>query len=382
MKILEYECRDVEDFLTFDFDRVTFQNVNLLVGNTATGKTRLLNTIFNSCLFVTRNEFKRGFWEMTFSHLDTLYRWKLRTTKREKGDTEAELSGNIEEEELFIQEGGQWNQIFERNDLRFVFRGEELPKLSLRESGIHLLKEEEIIKPVYKGFEQVMRRRFSLDALSRIAELKAIPPKLVTNLDTKRDLNLLFTAELPLNGSLYLISNYFPELFKDIKKYFRQTFPFVEEIRFEQLSKLQPNLGVAVNLPVVQLRERNTKEWIMLSEISSGMQKVLLILTDISLLPEGGIYIIDEYENSLGLNAIDFFPEYILTLEKQVQFFLTSHHPYIINGIPLKHWYVFHRSGSHVSIKSGQELEERFGRSKQQAFIQLINDPYYAVGVE
>lgn len=112
------------------------------------------------------------------------------------------------------------------------------------------------------------------------------------------------------------------------------------------------------------------------------MQKVLLILTDIFVFPEGGIYLIDEYENSLGINAIDFFPSFILEVEKDIQFIVTSHHPYIINEIPVKNWYVFHRKGTEVVIKHGSELAERFGKSKQKAFIKLINDSFYTEGVE
>ena len=52
MKILEYHCQDL-DGQRWDFDRVKFGNINLLVGDTATGKTRLLNTIFNLGRFVT-----------------------------------------------------------------------------------------------------------------------------------------------------------------------------------------------------------------------------------------------------------------------------------------------------------------------------------------
>ena len=112
------------------------------------------------------------------------------------------------------------------------------------------------------------------------------------------------------------------------------------------------------------------------------MQKVLLIITDIQMLPNGGVYLIDEYENSLGLNAIEFLPTYLLELEKDMQLFITSHHPYIINKFPVKNWYVFHRTGYEVKIKYGEELVTRFGISKQQAFTKLINDPFYTEGKE
>ncbi len=110
------------------------------------------------------------------------------------------------------------------------------------------------------------------------------------------------------------------------------------------------------------------------------MLKVLLIITDIIALPEESIYMIDEYENSLGINAIDFLPQLLIDHGGQNQYFITTHHPYLINNMPIKHWRIFNRKGSTVTVKSGIEFEERFGKSKQEGFIQLINDPFYYEG--
>ena len=111
-------------------------------------------------------------------------------------------------------------------------------------------------------------------------------------------------------------------------------------------------------------------------------KKVLLIITDILTLPKGSIYLIDEYENSLGINAIDFLPSFLIDNGGNNQFFITTHHPYLINSMPIKHWRVFNRTGSSVSIKDGRDLEGKFGKSKQKAFIQLINDPFYSDGIQ
>ncbi|MCK4818138.1 ATP-binding protein, partial [bacterium] len=131
------------------------------------------------------------------------------------------------------------------------------------------------------------------------------------------------------------------------------------------------------------IKEKGMKKWIPAQQLSSGMKKVLLILTDLFILPEDGkVYLIDEYENSLGINAINFFPSVLFDVDSPSQFILTSHHPYLIGKIPVKNWIVLHRKKSRVLVKQGKELEERFGKSKQKAFIQLINDPFYSEGVE
>ena len=108
------------------------------------------------------------------------------------------------------------------------------------------------------------------------------------------------------------------------------------------------------------------------------MQKVLLLLTDITTLIDNSIYMIDEYENSLGVNAIDFLPDFLAEYSGSNQFLITTHHPYLINNMPINNWRIFHQTGSDVIIKDGAEIAERYGKSKQQAFIQLLNDPYYS----
>ena len=92
---------------------------------------------------------------------------------------------------------------------------------------------------------------------------------------------------------------------------------------------------------------------------------------------------IDEYENSLGINAINFFPDFVMEFQHDIQVIMTSHHPYIINEFPSENWYVFHREGAEVEIRYGDQISEKYGRSKQKRFIQLVNDRFYNdVGVE
>jgi predicted ATPase len=97
-------------------------------------------------------------------------------------------------------------------------------------------------------------------------------------------------------------------------------------------------------------------------------------------MPGDCFYIIDEYENSLGINAIDFLPNFIIEYGANNQFFIATHHPYLINNMPVRNWLVFNRTGSDVFITRGSE--ERYGKSKQQSFIKLINDPLYLEGLK
>ncbi len=376
MRIEKYKCQ-ARGSENWNFSEVEFQQLNLLVGDTATGKTRFLNTIFNVGTFVASDEYKNGYWDITFSQRGSTYHWALETDGLQNGE-----DSRILRESLELLEGDQQVSLIERTPDVFSFRGERLPKLSPRVSAISLLKEEESVQDVYEGFATICRRRFFHDALTKVSQLEAISPGLLSQFKRKASGKDLYKSKLGLNATLYVLSRNFKSVYSAIRDKFREAFPFVAEADVRDLSQVAPHLAFPTEIPVFCIRERTLKQWIPITEISSGMQKVLLILTDMFTLPDGAIYIIDEYENSLGINAIDFFPNFVLTLEKEIQFFVTSHHPYIINEIPPRNWYIFHRKGTQVSVKYGEELQTRFGKSKQQAFVQLINDPFYIEGIE
>ncbi|GEM_PF-2828837 len=65
MKILAYEASGASEN-EIHFSQMKFGKFNLIVGNSGTGKTRLLNTIFNGArLVVQKDKFYIGFWDVT-----------------------------------------------------------------------------------------------------------------------------------------------------------------------------------------------------------------------------------------------------------------------------------------------------------------------------
>ena len=375
MKILRYRYKAYGEDL--EFSEVDFKNVNLIVGDTATGKTRLMNTLFNLGKYVATDAYKSGAWDITFIQSGITYHWVLEAL----GD-EAGKPGQIVKETLSVLDNDHKQKIIDRSTEKFLYMSGNLPKLNPRVTSISLLKAEDPIKSINEGFSTIRQRLFFHDALLTLSALEAVPPTLLERFNSNRSLRDLYDTHLGLNATLYVLANRFPNIFDSIREYYKEVFPFVMQSDVRDLSEISKNVDVAAEIPVFCIREKRSKNWIPLQQISSGMQKVLLILTDTLTLPEGAIYIIDEYENSLGISAIDFLPDLILNLEQGIQFFITSHHPWLINKMPVSNWCMLHRKGIHVSINYGEELESRFSKSRQQAFIQLINDPFYKGGVK
>lgn len=356
-----------------EYSKISFEKMNLVVGDSASGKTRLLNTIFNGALLVTQSSNKSfvGSWATEFEHEGETYQWSIETGREDE-------RARVINESLVRLNGNETTQIVKRTPEGTEFNGKSVPKLSPREPTIYLLREEDDIAPVHEAFSLVKRRNFAKDELSKAVLLERVPESLLKKLRRTADLDLIFSSNMELSAKHYVLSKYFSEIYNQIRERFQSVFPFVSRMKVRDASKM--GISSPAFLPVLAMQEKEASSWIPISEWSAGMLKVLLIITDaFTLHSAGAVYLIDELENSLGVGAINFFPSALLDSDRPGQFIITSHHPYVIGNIPVSDWIVLHRSGSKVFARQGGELEERFGRSKQKAFIQLINDPFYTM---
>ncbi|MDL5054282.1 AAA family ATPase [Oscillatoria laete-virens NRMC-F 0139] len=118
----------------------------------------------------------------------------------------------------------------------------------------------------------------------------------------------------------------------------------------------------------VSIKEKGVQDWI--KNISSGMFKTLMYISELYLSPDDCVILIDEFENSLGINCLDNVTDLILSNRKS-QFIITSHHPYVINNISPAYWKIVTRKGSLVTVKDAKDFH--IPDSRQKAFIDLIN---------
>jgi predicted ATPase len=357
---------------TWESSPITFHDhLNLFVGESGSGKTRILNVLFNIANFAHKNErFCAGNWSMDFSHKGNFYQWEY------SGITEGK-DKNIITKEILRDLNANGEELFARTEEGLKFKGSLVPKLSSNTSAIHLFKEEESVAGAYEALATVMRRNFFGDDLAVAISYQTLPNKYLSK-DFKMSLEDIYAANLVLNNKLFLLSKYVPAMFELIVEHYKRVFPFIEQLSFKKAE----NLPIAGDAIALLLSEKGVAKPIPLADISSGMQKVLLILADVVVSPPETLYMIDEYENSLGVNAINFLPSFLAECGRDKQFIITTHHPSLINAIPVENWFVFHRQGTKIRIKQGDELAGKFSRSKQEKFIQLLNDPFFIEGDE
>ena len=203
-------------------------------------------------------------------------------------------------------------------------------------------------------------------------------PLRVTSRYFNKDLGLetVQRSGMSIMLKLALIARHYPSVFNRIKFQFRALFPHVEDLKIEELE--DRNNSSCCYLPI-QMKEKNVNNWIFQDNISSGMLKTLVYISELYLLPEGRVILIDEVEYSLGINCMDVVTLWMVE-NSNIQFIFTSHHPYIINNIGMEYWKIVTRKGGVVTAIDAKDLN--LGQSRHQAFMQLINLEEYSEGIK
>nr|VFK13058.1 MAG: Predicted ATPase [Candidatus Kentron sp. LFY] len=369
-----------------DFDRLT-----LLVGASGVGKSRILQVVLHLSQIADPHPFllhwpKGVEWSIRFSiSSGRVCEWagRFETKKKDKD------SFNIEFERLTIND----SPVVDRDLEGIRFHGKETVKLSRRESVLDLLKEEEEIREIKNEFSKILFDDSGLNEglLNFIGygwrSSIIFDPKKEATLDNIRNSNE------GIKSKLYrTYANRLP-IFNSVREVLVEIFPYIQDIRvvlhemnipdfmFDGFSKKGQEMikGVDKYIIRIQIKEIGVTDWIGEERISSGMLKTLLHIAELYLCADHSLILIDEFENSLGVNCIDEMTSTMLAPERNLQFILTSHHPYIINNIGPEYWKVVTRKGSVVTTRDAAALG--IGRSKHEAFIQLINREEYSEGV-
>ena len=111
------------------------------------------------------------------------------------------------------------------------------------------------------------------------------------------------------------------------------------------------------------------------------MFNIFLHLVEVHLAPDEAVILIDEFENSLGINCMPSASDLITEYSAKLQFIVTSHHPYIINEISWKNWKIVKRKGGRVRVINSTDIPELETASTLEKYVRLINLPAYEEGI-
>jgi len=372
MKIISLQVKN--NFLEWDFDEIKFSsNLTLLVGVSGAGKTQILRAILDLRRIANGKAINGFEWKIKFSTVNgTEFTWEggfdtVETNELSFEDDEKEKQDEREKSSLIYERLTSNNQllILQRNLEEIRFKDSPMPKLSSHQSMIYILKEESVIKEAFDALNKIEYRDHPINSRRLINSNQSLP-----SLKNKyKTLDSIVNSDEDIITKLYLTYENKLDIYEKIKSRFIDIFPQIGDIKVEPFKDNWPQAIAELLLPVIYIKEKSVPKWIREDRMSSGMLRTIIHIAEIFLANEGSLILIDEFENSLGINCIDILTDDVIHENKTLQFIATSHHPYIINNIPYEYWKIVTRQGGHIRICNASDYH--LGKSKQDAFIQL-----------
>ncbi|MBF0293623.1 MAG: ATP-binding protein [Magnetococcales bacterium] len=344
-------------------NRTSFGPLSLLVGVSGVGKTKIIKAIEKICkAAVNGADHAAGCsWKISLQIDGHEYYW----------EGVLDDFGDHFESEKIILDG---YRLVNRNYItgEFLYKDNKLPKLKWTESAISLLRDEADIAPLTQSLNQIIisdnnfyfintidNSYFYLDNMTSLDDLQKAP-------------------HMHLLVKIWTLQEKFKNDFENIKLKFKEIFPFTENIKIRAFKGNSTQSGISY---ILFITEKETKKEIPGPNLSTGMLKTLKILFELSLAPKGTLFLIDEFENSLGINCLPQIAETINERQGDIQFILTSHHPYVINNINWKNWKLVTRHGSTVTVHDASDIPALNTASTIDRFELLVNSPEYEDGI-
>jgi predicted ATPase len=371
MKIQSFKFSNNKE--NWHIEEVKFEDLNLLVGGSGVGKTRILKALDLICDVaqgINRNLDDLE-WSINFSHLGQNYRWELKSSSSKK----EEIFLNVNEseqteiiyEKLVRYDDNSETEILLRTISDSKFNNEKLPKLKRTESAIALLSEEDSIIPVGEAFDRFIFN-FEIPQGLIFNNREDDPAKLQLPNEISISNFKEYFAGTPSVIKAFYLQKFFPDVFNNIKERYIDVFTEVKDVRVSSKRDSDGDF-----LLFFEIQENGLEDWIPQQRISSGMFRTLICLVEITNAPKESVILIDEFENSLGINCMAELTDLILDESTDIQFILTSHHPYIINNIPWKTWQIVSKYGNEVRVRKAPDIPALDTASSLDKFTQLIN---------
>ncbi|EHK0032267.1 AAA family ATPase [Vibrio parahaemolyticus] len=364
-------------------NNVDFKKINVLVGASGAGKTTIINSIRDITGIATGDSFAGATWQITLKDaLGQLAIWEGRFSKKqlfiEESEDDDKKAYEIEYESLSYK----GDNIFKKSKDKVIFLGNQLPETSPNISLLNSYKSDANVKDIY---DAIARIRIISTIDTGTIDSDAIPlinpvlQKLVKNFfkdnPEEKISKLSEQYNIESRALLYFAKTYDKASFEDVEYEFTSIFPFIRKINFRTHNFITDK-NEKREYFFIELQTQDEKI-IQQGDISSGMFKTLNILSAIYLTSPKSTIILDEVENSLGVNCLPDIINEISTARQQVIF--SSHHPKIINKTPIMNWLIVARKDTNITVYKASELNIEAGN--HDAFTKLLNHHIFHSGV-
>lgn len=364
---------------------IHFGDFVMLAGASGAGKTTIINAL-RRIIQIANGANTPGYeWCIQFEESDKhdtiLWQGKFSDHTNDMSDTPDKAT--IEQETLQIN--GQ--TVIQRSASAFTYNAMTLPTIDRFTSAIHMLRDDDAISRIAADLRTITTvDNHSVDFTSASTNQSISPKRIMLLEDAKsqsqasleKALEDAFT-NINVREKLYLTYRFNPKKFDEIQDLYTSVFPAVKHIKPHFSYQIPVNFATERTPPRVAFCLTLANGQIIQQEdISSGMFKTLMIISELYLLPQQSVMVIDELENSLGVNCLQEVIDELVQSEHQI--ITSTHHPKIINGVSPEHWLIVARDAQ-GTIQTLKAIDVIGTKGKHEHFIQLINSEIYETGL-
>ncbi|WP_105174290.1 AAA family ATPase [Pseudoalteromonas sp. T1lg122] len=381
MKLKSIYLKDSLKNITIE--NTTFENLTIFVGTSGAGKTTIMNAIYTVIHIAKGNSSPGDSWDIEFiDNHDREIKWSGTFSANieldlsdDEDDDEIEVSA-VENEFLYIE----GKLIFERNEDSIKYNDNSLPLIDKNTSLLYLMRNDKLIETVYDSLSSVKiatnnSRDFTNNTALQLVRNEACEKN--KKLMADENLNIKQFSEkfpeLTCREKMYYCFNGDKESFEEFEYMYTSIFTNVEKVIVEDFQDIRHRINRSAILIRLELSDGTIIDQ---GSMSSGMFKSLTILAELLFSSDKSILVIDEIENSLGINCLSDILEIIQSNRSQA--ILSTHHPKVINNIPPSKWRIVSRKGGEIKTYKAESINN--SSSQHDKFLQLINSEIYLNG--
>ncbi|MFT6901180.1 MAG: ABC-type lipoprotein export system ATPase subunit [Colwellia sp.] len=361
-------------------NKIIFDDLNILVGTSGAGKTTIMHALYSVKAIAKGVSSPFDTWSIEFiDNIDREIIWSGKFS--DEIDTDEEDEDEVSEllsEEIKID----GKIILTKSNGVTVYNGTPLPSLNKYKSNIYLLREDNLLNPVFNALDSIViifneTREYSSSSSSPIIPQKLLKKAEEFFLDKNVKINDFsrFDSTIDCREKIFFAYKYDKISFENFEFIYTSIFPSVLSIEPETIKRTSEKTQIE-RIALFMTLKMTDGTIVHQPYISSGMFKSMMILADLIFSNNKNLVIIDEIENSLGVNCLADIIQEIKSSESQ--YILSTHHPRIINDVPVDSWKIVSRKSGVISTRTADRIKN--SSSNHDNFLQLINSPDYLDG--
>lgn len=356
--------------LGWEVKRIEFQNLNLLVGLSGAGKSQIIRALWYLRGIALGTPMDNVEWAIHFSIGEDQYEWKGVFMS-----SDYDNNYKIKTESLRVSDGFY----IERRHDGFIYYNEEnggegSTAASITPEGLLFqIYTSHDIKLAVEHFKMMNLRdhtQSQTDAYTDFYNLRHRYASITRRLNAHLNIEELQKSNYNIAERLLIAFKRQTNgltVFKDILEEVCAIFPEIEEWKIEEQSDANTEGGHIE----YKIKIKGQTRFIPHMHIASGMLRTFNLIADFYLSSSETVFLLDEFENSLGHNCLPNLEDLIIERSIDSQFIMTSHHPDIINKIPKENWLIIERTNGSISNRPATTLP--FSDSHHEPYLILTN---------